>query len=99
MKYSVLCVAFAAATVATSAAAASYSYTSSGSISATYSGSGVVGAGSHGLPELNAYRKQHAINDIVQEGRDLRKADGGTLTAEHHAYLQAKLKAILTGNY
>jgi hypothetical protein len=82
---------------ATGASAAS-GYNSS-AISATYSGSGVVGAESHGIPELNAYRKHRAIEAVVQEGRQMQRADGRALTAEHHAYLQAKLKAILAGNY
>lgn len=69
-----------------------------GAISATYSGNGIVGSETHSQL-LTAYRKQRAINALMHEGRELQMADGGTLTAEHHAYLQAKLNSILAGNY
>ena len=47
----------------------------------------------------NPYRKQLVIKSLASEGRAMRVADGGMLTPEHHAYLQAKLNAILAGNY
>jgi hypothetical protein len=38
--------------------------------------------------------KVQALLDLREEGLRLRDADGGTLTEEHHAYLQKKLDAI-----
>jgi len=97
MSRPLLWIALSGILVATNALAAPNG--NGGAISATYSGSGVVGSGSSGIPPLLAYRKSRAVDVLVQEGRAMQRADGGTLTAEHHAYLQAKLKTILAGGY
>jgi hypothetical protein len=44
-------------------------------------------------------QKKWAIRDFIKEGRALQAADGGKLTPEHRAYLQAKWDAIRVGNY
>ena len=45
-------------------------------------------------------KRQRELHDkllaIREEGLKLRDADGGTLTEEHRAYLQAKLEALNT---
>ena len=46
-----------------------------------------------------ALQKKWAIRDFIKEGKALQAADGGTLTPEHRAYLQAKWDAIRAGNY
>jgi hypothetical protein len=43
--------------------------------------------------------KRHAILEVRQEGLRLQAGDGGRLTDEHREYLQAKLNAVLHGNY
>ncbi len=45
------------------------------------------------------FRKQHAILAVRDEGLKLQSADGGKLTDAHRKYLQAKLDAVLVGNY
>lgn len=47
----------------------------------------------------NQLHKQHAIYALLKKGKQIRLADGGTLTAEHHAQLQHELDAIRAGNY
>ncbi|HKD23440.1 MAG TPA: hypothetical protein VKB71_15595 [Rhizomicrobium sp.] len=44
-------------------------------------------------------QKNKALMALRDEGLKLREADGGTLTPEHHAYLQAKLDAINAGDF
>ncbi|HUO91962.1 MAG TPA: hypothetical protein VMU22_03530 [Rhizomicrobium sp.] len=44
-------------------------------------------------------KKHNALLALRAEGLKLRDADGGKLTPEHEAYLQAKLDAINAGNY
>jgi hypothetical protein len=44
-------------------------------------------------------KKHDALVALREEGQKLREADGGTLTPEHHAYLQAKLDAINAGDF
>jgi len=44
-------------------------------------------------------RKRDALLALRTEGLKLRDADGGTLTAEHRAYLQTKLDAINTDKF
>jgi hypothetical protein len=51
-------------------------------------------------PAANYYGLPHKVRALLQlrrEGLKLRDEDGGTLTPEHHAYLQAKLDAIQAG--
>ena len=61
-----------------------------------YSGPGITNAAiDHG----QAYRKHRAIVALERDGRTLQRADGGMLTPEHHALLQARLEAIQAGNY
>lgn len=43
--------------------------------------------------------KRRAILVVRAEGMKLQAADGGKLTEAHRAYLQAKLDAVLAGNY
>ncbi|MDE2501154.1 MAG: hypothetical protein KGL56_13285 [Alphaproteobacteria bacterium] len=38
--------------------------------------------------------RQHKLYELRQEGLKLQAEDGGTLTPQHRAYLQAKLDAI-----
>jgi len=47
----------------------------------------------------NSERKELALRTLREEGLKLRAADGGKLTDVHRAYLQAKRKAIMAGNY
>jgi hypothetical protein len=44
-------------------------------------------------------QKRNAILAVREEGLKVQAADGGKLTEEHRAYLQAKLDAALHGNY
>src|SRR5690242_3812369 len=44
-------------------------------------------------------RKRDAILALRDEGLKMQAADGGKLTENHRAYLQAKLDAVLHGNY
>ncbi len=46
-----------------------------------------------------AFVKHHAILRIREEGIKLQAEDGGKLTSAHREYLQAKLNAVLNGNY
>jgi hypothetical protein len=43
--------------------------------------------------------KREAIRAVRDEGLKLRAEDDGKLTEAHRAYLQAKLNAVLHGNY
>lgn len=43
--------------------------------------------------------KRNALMELRKEVVKLQAADGGKLTQAHHDYLQAKLNAILAGNY
>ncbi|HEY3636694.1 MAG TPA: hypothetical protein VGK90_00985 [Rhizomicrobium sp.] len=97
MKRTLLWTSFCAIIAVSGAIAAPIA--SGSAISAGYSGNGVIGSESVGIPSLNAYRKHRAIDALVQEGRRMQRVDGGTLTKEHHAYLQSELNAILAGNY
>ena len=51
------------------------------------------------LESRNASRKSHALLMLREQALQMRSEDGGTLTPEHHALLQAKLDAIQAGNY
>lgn len=44
-------------------------------------------------------KKHDALMALREEGLKLRDQDGGKLTPEHEAYLQAKLNAINTDQY
>jgi hypothetical protein len=44
--------------------------------------------------DLKKAKIRHELSELHDEGVKLREADGGTLTEEHRAYLQAKLDAI-----
>lgn len=48
---------------------------------------------------LIASRKTRALLLLRREGLLLKKQDGGTLSAEHQAALQAQLNAIQSGRY
>lgn len=67
------------------------------------SAGGVTGGGGAGitLPSIpiHGMRKHNAIVAVRAEGLKLQAEDGGTLTEAHRAYLQAKLNAVLAGNY
>jgi hypothetical protein len=67
------------------------------------SAGGVTGGGGAGitLPSIPArgLQRHNAIVAVRAEGLRLQAADGGTLTDAHRAYLQAKLNAVLAGNY
>jgi hypothetical protein len=43
--------------------------------------------------------KYYALEALRNKGLKLQAADGGTLTAQDHAYLQARYRAILNGDY
>jgi Spy/CpxP family protein refolding chaperone len=45
------------------------------------------------------WRKTQAIKALRAEGLKVQAADGGTLTPEHRVELQARLNAIVAGNY
>jgi len=47
----------------------------------------------------NERRKRNAILAVRREGLKMQTADGGKLTEAHRVYLQAKLDAVLHGNY
>jgi hypothetical protein len=67
------------------------------------SAGGTTGGGGAGitLPSIPArgLQRHNAIVAVRAEGLRLQAADGGTLTDAHRAYLQAKLNAVLAGNY
>jgi len=67
------------------------------------SAGGVTGGGGAGitLPSIptRGLQKHNAIVAVRAEALRLQAADGGTLTDAHRAYLQAKLNAVLAGNY
>lgn len=44
-------------------------------------------------------RKRNALMALRDEMIKLQAADGGKLTQAHHDYLQAKMNAIMAGNY
>jgi hypothetical protein len=44
-------------------------------------------------------QRHNAIVAVRAEGLKLQAEDGGKLTEAHRAYLQAKLNAVLNGNY
>lgn len=48
-----------------------------------------------GMPDYRYQQFESEIIALREEGLKLRAGDGGTLSAAHHAYLQAKLDAIL----
>jgi hypothetical protein len=52
-----------------------------------------------GVDYGQAYRKRHAIYELLKEGKRIQLADGGKLTDAHRAELQQKLDAIRAGNY
>ena len=63
-----------------------------------------VGAGSPPATVFPSYhshasQKRNAILAVREERLNIQAADGGKLTNEHRAYLQAKLNAVLHGNY
>jgi len=63
---------------------------------------GVGGSGSVSAPVAapsHPLRRHEAIIAVRDEAMALQKADGGTLTASHRAYLQAKLDAVRAGIY
>jgi hypothetical protein len=63
---------------------------------------GSSGSGFYAGPVVTvgpALQKKWAIRNFIKEGKALQAADGGTLTPEHRAYLQAKWDAIRAGNY
>jgi hypothetical protein len=49
-----------------------------------------------GVTRQPSEETQRQIAQLRAEGLLLQQADGGSLTREHHAYLQRKLDAILT---
>jgi len=56
-------------------------------------------AASQGPGHAQQWRKAQAVKALLAEGRQVRMADGGTLTAAHRAELQVKLDRIVAGNY
>lgn len=52
-----------------------------------------------GPGHFQEWRKAQAIKVLRAQGLKVQAADGGTLTPEHRAELQARLNAIVAGNY
>ena len=71
------------------------------SASALPAGSGSISpfATAQGPGHFQQYRKKQAIKALRAEGLKIQTADGGSLTEAHRAELQARLNAILAGNY
>ncbi len=67
------------------------------------SAGGATGGGGAGitLPSIpiHGMQRHNAIVAVRAEGLKLQAEDGGKLTDAHRAYLQAKLNAVLAGNY
>jgi hypothetical protein len=62
----------------------------------------VIGGGSITSPGADygqMQRKHRAIAAVLQEGKKIQIADGGTLTDAHLAELQRELDAARSGNY
>lgn len=93
MRHSLLLLSLTGAIAAT---AASASPIASGGGYSPNSGTGITNAS---IDTGHAYRKHMAVLALAREGKELQEADGGTLTAAHQAWLQAKLDAIKAGNY
>jgi hypothetical protein len=51
------------------------------------------------LESPNASRKSRALMMLREQALQMRTDDGGSLSPEHRAQLQAKLDAIQAGNY